>query len=115
MEKNNSNMQNFLKKGVLEVGNERCSLNFEKKITQMIADKKAGKIDGMLELLDINPNELTMEDEAMWNKLMNYSFQKIYNHEIEKYRNSVKKSHNQSRLNFSALIYNKLTPIKLNE
>ena len=54
---------------------------------------------------ELNPDELTEKDRAIWEKLQNHA---LTREEFNEYRNEVWRGGNQSRKAFSGLIGNKL-------
>ena len=83
-------------------------LAFRAEIAALIIERKKQYID-MIELLSVNPDELTMEDAQMWYRVKNYQKGSVTRPEYEKYSRDVVNSNNPSRINFRAVIANKLT------
>ena len=59
---------------------------FRNEIAVLAAKRARGKVEGMLELLSIDPSDLTETDAFIWNKVKNYNPGLITRADFEKYR-----------------------------
>src|SRR3989344_501988 len=84
----------------------------KKPIIDMVAfrNEKNEEIEGMMDLLSINPEYLTEKDAYMWERVKSHGKNPITRIELEQYREDVKNSQR-----FESLITQKLSSVWLSE
>jgi len=95
--------------------NEPFLEDFKKEIRLLKEKREKGEEVGMFELLSINPEELKEADALLWQKIKNYTEGSITKKDLEDYKKEIKQAKNESRTQFSAFLFQKLTPILLKE
>jgi hypothetical protein len=80
---------------------------FRAEINTLITKRK-GKYINMIEITEVNPDDLTEEDAAMWHKANNGL---VTHSEFTEYAKNIKSGNNRSRKRFRSVIANKIIPI----
>ena len=85
--------------------------NFRNEISELKEKREKKEIDIMYELLSIDLNELTTADADIWYKVNNYEKGLVTPESLDIYRQDVKNSKSDSRFQFRAIIFSKLSII----
>ena len=83
---------------------------FRNEINELKKKRKNGEIEGMMDLLSIDPEYLTEKDAYMWERVKSHGKNPITRIELEQYREDVKNSQR-----FESLITQKLSSVWLSE
>ncbi len=84
---------------------------FREEIGRLKTEREEGRLDGMFELLSINPEDLTLEDAEVWQKVIQQKAENFSKVDLASYQQKIKTSKNSSREQFLGLIKNKISPI----
>ena len=108
----------FPQKSIEKQKEKKSAINmadFRREITELKTRKVNEEISEMFELLGVNPDDLTEEDAYMWNKANNYKPNSFIEIKFEEYLQGVKNSKNNSRIEFSSIIKQLFSVVRLRE
>jgi hypothetical protein len=104
----------------LKIERENGLREYSDFVSEQLKNGRGGKAGGlwqekkdrppidMVEIVDVNPEELTESDAIMWHNVNNYSKGLITQSQFDAYKGNVLYSGNKSRRNFLAVIINKI-------